>query len=138
MTVAIVGILASLAFGSYRAYQERIKVDRAVSDVAVIAASITEFRNDYMRFPTNLAEIGKDTMRDPWNHAYRYIDHSDAATSGQWRKDKNIHPINSDFDLYSMGKDGSSVAPLTAGPSRDDIIRANDGAFVGLTSKYDP
>ena len=62
----------------------------------------------------------------------------DGSNSGQWRKDKNIVPINTDFDLYSIGKDGNSVAPLTAKPSRDDIIRANDGAFVGLVSVYDP
>ena len=45
-------------------------------------------------------------------------------------------PINSDFDLYSTGPDGASVAPLTAEPSRDDIVRANDGAFIGLASEY--
>jgi general secretion pathway protein G len=37
-----------------------------------------------------------------------------------------------------MGKDGQSSSPLTAKPSRDDIVRANDGRFVGLASDYDP
>jgi general secretion pathway protein G len=36
-----------------------------------------------------------------------------------------------------MGKDGASVSPLTARASRDDIVRANNGAFVGLASDYD-
>ena len=31
-------------------------------------------------------------------------------------------PINSDFDLYSKGKDGASQAPLTAAVSRDDPL----------------
>ena len=35
-----------------------------------------------------------------------------------------------------MGKDGSSVAALTAKASRDDIIRANDGGFIGLASRF--
>jgi general secretion pathway protein G len=30
------------------------------------------------------------------------------------------------------------MPPLTAKVSRDDIVRANDGAFVGLASEYDP
>jgi general secretion pathway protein G len=47
-------------------------------------------------------------------------------------------PINSDFDLYSVGKDGQSQDPLTAPVSRDDIVRANNGRFVGLASTYDP
>ena len=52
------------------------------------------------------------------------------------RKNRFMVPINSDYDLYSMGKDGQSVSPLTAKASRDDIIRANDGQFIGLASNY--
>ncbi len=47
-------------------------------------------------------------------------------------------PINSDYDLWSSGKDGASSPPLTAKPSRDDIVRANNGRFVGLASDFDP
>jgi general secretion pathway protein G len=54
----------------------------------------------------------------------------------QPRKDRFLVPINSDFDLYSMGKDRETVAPLTAKKSHDDIVRANDGAFVGLASEF--
>ena len=35
-----------------------------------------------------------------------------------------------------MGKDGKSRTPLTAKASRDDIVRAGDGAYVGLASAY--
>jgi general secretion pathway protein G len=56
---------------------------------------------------------------------------------GLARKNKNLTPLNSDFDLYSMGKDGDSSAPLTAQTSRDDVIRANDGRFLGLASDYE-
>jgi general secretion pathway protein G len=52
------------------------------------------------------------------------------------RKDKNLHPLNTDFDLYSLGPDGESRLPLTAGPSRDDILRANNGAFIGRAENY--
>ena len=138
LALTILGVLIALAMVSYTSYRERADLARAVADIAVLSASMTEFRNEYGRFPTDLAEVGADRMRDPWGNAYQYIDHTDSTKSGHWRKDKNIHPINSDFDLYSMGKDGASVAPLTAKPSRDDIIRANDGAFIGLASKYDP
>jgi general secretion pathway protein G len=55
---------------------------------------------------------------------------------GQARKDRFLVPINSDFDLYSMGKDGRSVGPLTAQQSHDDIIRANDGGYYGLASNF--
>jgi general secretion pathway protein G len=45
-------------------------------------------------------------------------------------------PINTDFDLYSMGPDGRSAPPLTASDSRDDIVRANNGRFVGIAADY--
>jgi general secretion pathway protein G len=45
-------------------------------------------------------------------------------------------PINSDFDFYSMGKDGRTTAPLTAAQSQDDVIRASDGGFIGLGKDY--
>jgi general secretion pathway protein G len=72
---------------------------------------------------------------------YRYlkIDGEDLKGSGkdqQMRKDHFMVPVNSDYDLYSMGPDGDSKAPFTATASRDDIVRANDGRYVGLASEY--
>jgi general secretion pathway protein G len=52
------------------------------------------------------------------------------------RKDRFLVPINSDYDLYSMGPDGESVEPLTAAKSHDDIIRASNGAYVGVAENF--
>jgi len=38
--------------------------------------------------------------------------------------------------LYSRGKDGDSSGPLSAKASRDDIVRANNGGFIGLGEDY--
>jgi general secretion pathway protein G len=38
--------------------------------------------------------------------------------------------------LYSAGADGKTVLPLTAKASQDDIIRANDGSFIGVAASY--
>jgi general secretion pathway protein G len=62
--------------------------------------------------------------------------HGGCSTPGGARKDRRLVPINSDYDLYSVGKDGQSSPPLTAGQSQDDIIRASDGGFVGPASTY--
>jgi general secretion pathway protein G len=45
-------------------------------------------------------------------------------------------PLNTDYDLYSRGKDGKSQPSITNALSLDDVIRANDGAFLGLAAKY--
>lgn len=55
---------------------------------------------------------------------------------GGARKDRFLVPINSDFDIYSMGRDGQTIAPLTAKKSHDDIIRASDGGFYGLAAYF--
>jgi len=55
---------------------------------------------------------------------------------GKARKDHFLVPLNSDYDLYSVGKDGESRAPLSAPQSADDVIRANDGAYIGLAANY--
>lgn len=56
--------------------------------------------------------------------------------TGGARKDRNLVPINSDYDFFSKGRDGQSVGPLTGGPSQDDIVRGSDGAFFGLGRDY--
>ena len=45
-------------------------------------------------------------------------------------------PINSSFDLYSMGKDGETRPPLDNPRSKDDIVRAKDGGFIGLAERF--
>ena len=52
------------------------------------------------------------------------------------RKDRFLTPINSDYDLYSMGPDGQSNEPLNVPVSRDDIIRASNGAYVGVAENF--
>jgi general secretion pathway protein G len=52
------------------------------------------------------------------------------------RKDQFLVPINSDYDLYSMGADGQSMPSLNSRVSLDDVIRARDGAYVGLAERF--
>jgi general secretion pathway protein G len=136
--VAIVGVLVGIAYPSYQQYTERARVAQAIIDIQGISANVTAFWNDNRDFPSSLSEIGVGGMKDPWGNSYQYTNLGDIKGNGKARKNKNLVPINSDFDLYSMGKDGASVSPLTAKASRDDIVRANDGRFVGLASDYDP
>jgi general secretion pathway protein G len=52
------------------------------------------------------------------------------------RWDKNLKPINADYDLYSCGPDGVSKQKLTHKDSLDDIVRANGGAYIGIAQDY--
>ena len=136
--VIVVGILAMLATSAYQSYRDRVAVARAVFDIGHTGALIGKYQLDNRAFPDGLGDIGESRLLDPWSNPYQYVNHDEPGTRGLWRRDKNIVPINSDFDVFRMGKDGASRPPRTAARSGDDIVRANNGAFVGLASVYDP
>lgn len=136
IAIAIIGVLASIAIPSYQDYKEKARVTQAITDIASISVKIEAYWQDARAYPTNLADVGIIGMLDPWGNAYRYLDLTKPGATGAARKDRNLVPLNSDFDLYSSGKDGSSVGPLTAAQSKDDVIRANDGKFIDLAAKY--
>ena len=52
------------------------------------------------------------------------------------RQDQFLRPVNSDYDLYSMGPDGETQFNLSSGKGRDDIVRALDGAYVGIAGQF--
>ena len=135
IVVVIVGLLASMAVPVYTDLLDRARVTKAIGDISAIGQNITEFQLTNDRMPATLAELGMSAFNDPWGNPYQYLP-IEGAKKGQLRKDKFLVPINSDFDLYSMGPDGKSVSPLTAKASHDDIIRANDGGFVGVAEDF--
>ena len=141
--VMIVGILAAIAIPSYLKYLQKNKETTAISDINTIASQLKAIMMENPdALPPDLATINFGNilpLTDPWGNPYRYLPlYGCPANQNDARKDHNLHPINSDFDLYSMGPDGQTQRPLQNAKSRDDIIRANDGAFVGKASTYDP
>jgi general secretion pathway protein G len=85
--------------------------------------------------PASLDELRIGSRNDPWGSPYRYL-RIEGRNRGQWRKDRFLVPLNYDYDLYSMGPDGRSRPPLTAADSRDDVVRAGNGAFLGKAEDY--
>jgi general secretion pathway protein G len=138
VVLAIIGVLTAIAVPKYQDYRERARVNQAIVDIRAINASVRLHMLDTKTPPASLAEVGLANKLDPWGQPYRYLKLLGIkGVAGKARKNKNLVPLNSDFDLYSVGKDGLSAGPLTAGASRDDVILANDGRFVGLASDYE-
>jgi general secretion pathway protein G len=143
IVIAITGILGSIAIPNFIKYREKARIEVAITEIRFIEKEIVNYMVENSKLPEDLSEIGMDTVLDPWGRPYNYLRieendevPDDEGKKGNPRKDHALHPINSDFDLYSVGKDGKSTAPLTAKISQDDIIRANNGGFVGLVSNY--
>ncbi len=136
LVVAMIGVLAALALPKYQSYQERIKQSQAVQDITVLQTLISQYRLDSGSYPPSLAEVGNAGRLDPWGRPYVYQELASLPGKGMARKDRKLNPLNSDFDLYSLGKDGDSKTQLTNRVSLDDVVRANDGIFIGLAADY--
>ena len=136
VAIAIIVVAAAIALPSYSSYQDRAKISQAVTDIGAINAKLRLYMIDNTFPPPSLAAVGESGKRDPWGSPYQYTNLTTAGI-GKARKNKNLVPINSDFDLWSNGKDGLSKLPLTTKVSRDDVILANDGRFIGLASNYE-
>jgi len=135
MTVAILGILAAIAIPIYTQYKTKINNAIAVTDIINIQVVIQSYEQANDVLPSSLTDVGMDSLLDPWGIPYEYLN-LDGVPIGQMRKDQALVPINSDYDLYSKGPDGLSQKPLTAANSRDDIVRGNDGSFIGVAEDY--
>ncbi len=136
MAMAIVATLLSIALPAYQKYSEAKDIALAKEEIVEISAAIDRYFAAQGRFPNSLADVSMHTKTDPWGNLYVYLNLSDASYTGTPRKDGKLHPVNSDYDLYSLGKDGLSKPPFNNSKSKDDIVRANNGKFIGLAAEY--
>ncbi len=135
IAVAILGVAAAIAIPIYTQYKVKLNTAIAVKDIVNIQVAVESYYQAKDIFPNSLTDVSMNLLLDPWGAPYVYLN-LDGVPIGLMRKDQALVPINSDYDLYSIGPDGASVAPLTAAASRDDIVRGNNGAFIGVAADY--
>jgi len=149
VVITIIGILSSIGLSVYKHFIDKARNTRAVAEIRMYEKEIMSFLNDTERLPDAFAELGLGVILDPWKNPYQYINFDSAGAEDNRRtkgakgkgkgKGKGLEkdsPLNTDYDLYSMGKDGMSAPALTDDVSKDDIIRADDGGYTGLASEY--
>jgi general secretion pathway protein G len=139
LVVAILATLVCITMPAYTHYIEKSRNSQAIAEVGEIALEITQFWAKNGSYPDTLAQVGCASHLDPWGNPYEYLPIEGRPKNEWWgkcRKNQFDKPITTDFDLYSMGKDGKTAKPLQSKPGSDDIIRAHDGAFIGLASEY--
>ena len=137
LVVAILALLGVVAAPLYREHLREQATGTGRTDIKQLEVRIERFFTENRRFPADLVELGTSPL-DPWGRPYEYlnIDAGGPGVAGKQRKDQNLVPINSDYDLYSRGPDGATLPPLTSRPSQDDIVRAANGAWVGVAEEY--
>lgn len=136
LALVLLAVLAAIALPLYRNERLKFQDAQAEADITTLSARITTYYwENHGVYPASLADVHASGMLDPWGNPYQYYDIA-ANGRGHALKDKALNPLNSDFDLYSLGPDGQTKLQITQASSLDDVIRANDGHFIGVAADY--
>ena len=96
VVVVILSVLATLVLPNFFDRPDRARVVKAQQDIRAIVSVVNLYRLDNLDYPTSLEEVAgyfqnKKVPLDPWGNVYQYRQPG----------------INGDFDVLSLGKDGS-------------------------------
>lgn len=133
VVAAILGILSTMAFTGFSAYKENAKNTRTAVEISGLNKDIVAYAVEKGTYPnpaTWLADIGRTGLVDPWGNQYVYKPF--VATEMRF---KGVD-LNSDYDLYSKGPNGDTALDIDEIVSKDDIIRASDGGYIGSADKF--
>jgi general secretion pathway protein G len=142
IVIGLIGILLAIAIPSYLSQVNKAKNVVAISDIREIGNEIVDYMLERGELPDSLADVGWENRSDSWGNPYEFLKIDSESQKGKGkgkvkpRKDQFGDSINSDFDLYSMGRDRQSKDSIQDEKSLDDIIRASNGGYIGLVSKW--
>lgn len=148
ITMAILVTLAGILVPAYSKHREESRIAQAIVEIRMLEQDILTHEGSAGRLPDSLAEIGRGDQRDPWGYPYQYLSSYSASWLTDHQRDAFLNPINPpypakppyqvhSFDLYSLGRDGKTQKQLNTKSSQDNIVRAANGGYVGLASKFD-
>ena len=114
--MAFLGTLVGIYVPAYISYVNQANIAQAKTDIHSIGLAIARDEAKNGQLPDSLDDMRAGGLLEPWDKTYQYlrIAGPDRQGKGPLRKDRFLVPLNSDDDLYSNVKDGSSKAPLTA------------------------
>ena len=132
--MVIIGLLSGISIPRLSRSIENARVTRAIGDLRAISQELAPLDS----VPATLAAMGRGSLLDPWGRPYVFYKFPPViapATPAGAREDRFSVPINSRYDIYSLGPDGQTSVSLTAATSRDDVVFSSEG-FIGLAIKY--
>ncbi len=135
LIVTLIGVLVAISLPYYGDYRNRVKTMQSAHEIVGIEALIETYRISHPQLPDTLDEMKVPGTVDPWGRPYEFYN-IEVHGKGHARKDHALNPLNTDYDLYSLGPDGVTKPQITHRDSLDDVIRASDGGYVGVASGF--
>lgn len=147
IALAIISVILAIGLPTYTEHRKRVLIAEAAKDIVLISQRLEKYHSFNYRYPEYLADMGL-SMQDPWGNDYQYLNLEDVdPDSGTIktgdkgpkptpRKKKDLKPLNTGFDLFSTGEDGVYRDNVSAKQSLDDVIRADNGGYVGVAADY--
>lgn len=130
VVTVILGVLSIIGMSSFAEFRIKARIATTASEIKTIESYISAYALEKGALPAGLADLGKGDLLDPWGHSYEYKPY----VAGSMRVSGD--ELNTDFDLFSKGEDGLYALSLLESTSKDDVIRVNEGGWIGLAEKY--
>jgi len=101
--MSIIGILAAIGIPRVSAVLDKAKIARAIGDVRALQTEIMTIEASNQPLPADLSGVGRAGMLDPWGRPYQYFPFPGGVPNGSSRLDRFGVPLNTTFDVYSLG-----------------------------------
>ena len=135
IVILLIGILTAIAMPYYGDWRNRVKTAQATSEIIGNEAIVETYVALNKTLPNSFADMPQAKTVDPWGRPYVFYN-IDANGKGHARKDHALNPLNTDYDMYSLGPDGLTKPQITQKDSVDDVIRASNGGYVGQAAGF--
>jgi general secretion pathway protein G len=147
LVLAAIAAILTIGIPTYSEHRKRVMIAEVKKDLVVISQKLEKYQSFNYEYPEYLVDVGV-SLRDPWGNDYQYLNLDDVdpdtgdVTPGAKgpkpdpRTKAGLEPLNTDYDLFSMGEDGDYAPKITEAASLDDIIRADNGAYLDNAANY--
>lgn len=102
----------------------RSAVARALAGAVTTSVAREVSEAEVSALAASLAAVGSPTI------------FAGVSTEVTRRRDRYMFPLNTDYDLFSLGPNAQTTVSLGESLGQDDVIRANNGGFFGTASEY--
>lgn len=137
VAVAIIGVLMAVAIPGYQNFVDKGRNAETEAAMLEVQNKLEIYFVQNNTMPPSLEALGIEVEKDKWGNDFIYLPIEGHPENLPFvRADQTTPLLNTDYDLWSPGKDGVSNKIITHENSEDDIIRADNGKYFGLAKDY--